>query len=377
MGKRIGIITMHKVWNVGSALQAYATQKSIENLGYSSELIDYEYPNVEHRAAQGNIKEVKDLSILSLLRIVLQKVKKLIAKNKVNLFDEFYKDFFKCSKEKYKTRCSIVENPPLYDVYITGSDQVWNPKYIGYDTNFFLDFVPEGKKKISYASSFSSKEIPSHLFDIYSEKLLKYDNISVRESSARTIVKDMTGMEPAVVCDPTILLNDEEWMKIAENSLVKPKEPYLLVYVLGYAYNPYPEIYKYIERVNDELKLSVIYLNTIPGRLKNKYKEIEIDNWGPVEFLYLVKKAKFMITDSFHGTAFALNLGTPFISCVKSKNSSDSRMLDLLKTVNAEDRAVTYNADDEINYSSLSNVTINAIEEYRVNSLSYLKIALE
>ena len=377
MKKRIGIITMHKVWNVGSALQAYATQKSIENLGHSSELIDYKYPNIEHRAAQGNIKEAKDLNIKGLLRMIAQKIKRTITRPKVNLYQKFYNDFFKCSDKTYDTRCSLSETPPLYDIYMTGSDQVWNPKYIGYDTNYFLDFAPEEKKKISYASSFSSKNIPSHLYNIYSEKLSKYDNISVRESSAQAIVKKMTGKNASVVCDPTLLLNNDDWMQIANTSTVKPQESYILVYVLGYAYNPYPEIYNYIERVIAELRLPVIYLNTIPGRLKGKYKQINIDNWGPVEFLHLVKNAKFIVTDSFHGTAFALNFGTPFISCVKSKDSSDSRMLDLLKAVKAEDRAVTYNANDEINFSSLSDITTNAIEEYRKKSLTYLKMALK
>lgn len=377
MKKRIGIITMHKVWNVGSALQAYATQRSIENLGHSSELIDYKYPNIEHRAAQGNIKEAKDLNIMGLLRIIAQKMKRAITRPKVNLYKKFYNDFFKCSNKTYNTRSSLSENPPLYDIYMTGSDQVWNPKYIGYDTNYFLDFAPKDKKRVSYASSFSSREIPPHLFNVYSQKLAEYDYISVRESSALSIVKDMTGKAASLVCDPTLLLNNDDWMQIADTSIVKPQAPYLLVYVLGYAYNPYPEIYNYIERVNNELKLPIIYLNAIPGRLKNKYKEIKIDNWGPVEFLYLVKNAKFIITDSFHGTAFALNLGTPFISCVKSKNSSDSRMLDLLKTVKAEERAVTYNANDEIIYSSLSDATTTAIEEYRTHSLSYLKETLK
>ena len=334
--KRIGIITMHKVWNVGSALQAYATQKSIETLGYYCELIDYEYPNVEHRAAQGVVIEPKDYGLIGALRIVAQKIKAILKRKKVNLYEKFYKEYFKCSKEEYKTRNSLMEAPPEYDIYLTGSDQVWNPRFIGYDTNFFLDFVPEGKRKVSYASSFSSNKMPEHFCKLYSEKLLKYDSISVRESSAKKNVEEMIGKNVEIVCDPTILLNSEQWERISVASTIKPKVDYLLVYVLGYAYNPYPYIYNYIERVNEKMKLPVIYLNTQKGRLAGKYKEIIVNNWGPIEFLYLVKNAKFIITDSFHGTAFSLNFGTPFISCIKSKDSADSRMLDLLKKVGAE-----------------------------------------
>ena len=368
---------MHKVWNVGSALQAYATQKSIEDLGYSSELIDYEYPNLEHRAAQGIITETKSINLIGALRLVAQKIKAKLSGKKENLFQKFYEDYFKCTTKSYHTRKSLMETPPLYDIYVTGSDQVWNPRYIGFDTNFFLDFAPVGCKKISYASSFSSNNITEHFRKLYSEKLSQYDNISVRESSACNIVKEMTGKDADVVCDPTILLNAEQWETIAENSKVKPTCDYLLVYILGYAYNPYPDIYKYIERLEEKYNLPIIYLNTIRGRLKGKYNEIKINNWGPVEFLYLIKNAKHVITDSFHGTAFSLNFGTPFTSCIKSKEASDSRMLDLLRTVKAEDRAVVYNLNDEINYAPISTETKTHLETFRAVSFGYIKRAIE
>lgn len=377
MSKKVGIITMHKVWNVGSALQAYATQKIIDDLGFSSELIDYKYPNTEHSAFQGNIKEVKHCNIKNLIRVILQKIKAKFTSRKINLYKEFYNNYFKCSPQEYKTRKSIIENPPLYDIYVTGSDQVWNPKYIGFDTNYFLDFAPDNKKKISYASSFSSSTLSDYFSKLYAEKLKRFDAISVRETTGQYLIENMVGKKPEVVCDPTILLNEKEWTKIANASTIKPKEQYILVYILGYAYNPYPEIYNYIERVNKELQLPVIYLNTIKGRLNNKFKEIKITNWGPIEFLYLIKNAKFVITDSFHGTAFSLNFSTPFISCVKSKESSDSRMLDLLRIVNAEDRAVTFNQNDEIIFDPLQDSTKTALNNYRNKSLIYLKNSLE
>ena len=205
--KRVGILTMHKVLNYGSALQAYATQHTIETLGYDCELIDYKYPNLEHLAFQGRISQAKDLSLKDILRLMFHQIKVRFRNDVKNRFDDFYSDFFNCSTNVYNNRLEILTNYPVYDIYITGSDQVWNPDYIGFDTNFMLNFAPKGARKISYASSFTISEIPSCLKKTYAESLEDYHMISVRESSGQKIVKELTDKESVVVCDPTLLLD--------------------------------------------------------------------------------------------------------------------------------------------------------------------------
>lgn len=371
--KSVGIITMHKVWNFGSALQAYATQYAIDSLGYSAELIDYKYPNLEHSAFQNRIVQTCNLNIQQSLRLLLSKIKSKICTKDNNLFEKFYFDNFRCSKSQYFSRLDLHINPPHYDIYLSGSDQVWNPNYIGFDTTFMLDFVPEQSKKVSFASSFSVSEIPSCFKKLYKPCLDSYSYISVRESSGKRIIKELTGKEAQVVCDPTLLLDASQWLSLVDRSYVKVSEPYLLVYIMGYAYNPYPDIYNYIERVNNELQLPIIYVNAHPGKLGDKFKEIKVGPLGPNEFLYLVSHASFVITDSFHGTAFSLNFERRFISCVKSLTNSDSRMLDLLHIVGEDQRAVVFNQHDQISFEPLSSLTVERLKDYRVSSIQYLK----
>lgn len=367
---------MHKVWNFGSALQAYATQRVIEDLGYDCELIDYVYPNVEHLAYQNIIRQVEQLTTAGILRLIAQRVKAKITRKKENLFEKFYSSYFKCSETCYSTRCQLESAQPKYDIYVTGSDQVWNPKYIGYDTNFFLEFAPSNSKKISYASSFSSSEISPIWEKHYSEKLKQYSMISVREQAAKSIVERMTGKSVEVVCDPTLLLTSDDWTKLARTSIFKTEEKFILVYLMGYAYNPYPEIFNYVERVADKLKLPLIWLNAKQRGVKRKHKEIHVPSWGPCEVLYLISKAEYVITDSFHGTAFSINFDRPFISCVKSLDNSDSRILDLLREIGAEEHAVVYNKCDNIPFTPITHDSHKALNEYRNRSISFLKNAL-
>lgn len=369
---RVGIITMHKVQNFGSALQAYALQYVINRMGYESELIDYTYPNMEHCAYQNTIVDFRAVGISKMLRIIGSKIIRRLKKQPVNLFCKFYESYFHCSEHAYNTILELKQNPPSYDIYMTGSDQVWNPTYIGFDTNYLLDFAPPSSKKVSYAASFATSDIPNPFNCIYSSKLKEYNHISVREDAGRNLIKRMTERDAEVVCDPTLLLNKEEWGNIAKRSIFQTSKQYLLVYIVGYAYNPYPQIYNYIKRVNDKLNLPIIFINTKIGPLKGKYKVINVPNIGPNEFLYLIQNASFIITDSFHGTAFALNFNRRFISCVKSKNGGDSRIIDLLKNVGAEKRAMAYDKHDEIPYDNLTNDNTLLLELYRNKSIRYL-----
>lgn len=377
--KKIGVITMHKVWNFGSALQTYATQYIIESMGYECEIIDYTYPNIEHAAYQNTILPPKDLSLKEILHLFISKIKlNIINRKKIDLFESFYAENYHCSPKRYNSRVELLKEVPQYDVYMTGSDQVWNPNYIGFDTNFMLAFAPKQVKKISYASSFAISDIPVYFKNIYKNELSDYQFISVRESSGKALIKELTGKDAEIVCDPTLLLNAEQWRKLAKKSIFKIDEPYLLVYLVGYAYNPYPEIYNYIECVNNKLNLPIIYLNAKSGYLKKKYREINVPDKGPNEFLYLISHASFIITDSFHGTAFSLNFGIRFISCIdERKENSDSRILNLLRIVGLENRAVVYNSHEPISYEELPQEYNQLLDEYRKKSIEFLKNSIE
>lgn len=362
---RVGIITMHRVRNCGSALQAYATQCAVENCGFEAEIIDYIYPNRAHR--RGN----------ALLRLFYD-AKSFLCDfffGRGKLFGRFYKESLHLSRKRYDDAGALRRACPKYDIYLTGSDQVWNPRYTHGDTIFFCDFAPKTTRRISYAASFAATSLPEAVALSYADKLQKYAAISVREQEGISLVKKLCGKTAELVCDPTLLLDKEAWNPFAERSRVVPKRPYLLVYILKYAYNPYPKIYELVDKVQAQTGLHAIFLNGRPEAYFRKNSTC-VNNVGPNEFVRLFRDADFVLTTSFHGTAFSLNFEKPFYSVVESLGSQDSRMLSLLREVGAEDRAIPISAEEicvrEVDYARIS----PRLVELRDRSRAFLSRAL-
>ena len=349
---------MHKVLNYGSALQAYALQHYISSLGYDAELIDYIFPN-------GNRKV-----ILTFKQRLIYTIKSLLSGKlrKKRRFQKFYKKYYVCTDKRFNSPEELSNAKFDYDILMTGSDQVWNPKHIKDDYSFFLPFASERTKKVSYASSFSTAEIPDELKPIYKGFLGSYYTISVREKSGVRIVKELVGKDAEMVCDPTLLLFKEEWSELIKDKPNPIGQPYILAYILRYAYDPYPEINRIIDAVQKELGLHLVFLDGSLSDMKRKNATV-IRNAGPLEFLNLVKNASFIITTSFHGTAFALNFGIPFYSVIKDKSGFDTRMIDLLAEVECEDRAVVYNSNVE---PVCMNIIKSTCTKYRIESQKYL-----
>lgn len=245
MGKKIGIITMHKVLNCGSAIQAYALQYFIEKIGYEAEIIDYKFPNKYHKS----IRPTDNRNIF--IRFIDNLYTYLNNKYLQYQFSPFYKAFYKLSETSYSSIDSIKYNPPLYDIYVSGSDQVWNPKYVGEDTTFLLDFV-HGKKKVSYSSSIATKNIDSNIECLYSKCLKDYSSISVREELSRNYIEKLSGKRVEFVLDPSLLLTPEDWAPIFNLPHANIKSNYILVYILGYSF----DIYSYSNKLINYLEES-------------------------------------------------------------------------------------------------------------------------
>lgn len=331
---KVGIITMHKVLNYGSALQAYALQRKLFEMGIENEIIDYQYPKPIKKKT--TIKSLISQAIIFARNAIIG----FPTEKKRKKFEEFYKKNFVLSPLSYDED-SIKQNPPQYDLYLTGSDQVWNPRFAGNDTNFMLSFAPEGKKRVSFASSFATNRIDEEKRGLYAKYLSMYDAISVRETSGVDIVRELTGKSAEVCCDPTVLLDKSEWDKLAEQSVLKVNEKYILVYILYYMFDPYPQVDNLIASVQKALGLKVIYL---VGRKEDAFKSNSklIKSAGPAEFAYLFQNAEFVITTSFHGAVFSLVNDKPLFGVVNKDNESDSRIQSLLKNAGAEKSIVDY-----------------------------------
>ena len=360
----IGIITMHKVLNCGSALQAYALQRKLQQMGYESEIIDYRY---EDKGLSGRSPKARVSAFLSNALFGFPNVR---MKRK---FQDFYKRNLVLSGQSYD-RESIMRNPPGYDLYIAGSDQIWNPRFIGDDVNFMLAFTSGGDRRISYASSIAADSVEGRMKDVYSGYLSRFQSISVREQSGVDIIKELTGKDATVCCDPTLLLSREDWDALAARSRYKAGEEYILVYALSYMFDPFPEIYAIVDKVQQTLGLKVVFLQGRAGDVLRRGSKL-IKSAGPADFAWLFKHASFVVTTSFHGAAFSLIYDKPLIGVVDSRLGSDSRIRSLLEEVSAADSIYDYRDTVNLDASSLLQLKGDgkALEKMVERSTNYLK----
>lgn len=356
---------MHKVQNFGSALQAFALQYIISKFGLKVDLIDYLFPNEAHGASKP---------------VLAQRIKTAIGRRfnltpgcvVLNKFDLFYRKYFSLS-ETYSSSKDLQLRPPKYDIYVTGSDQVWNPKFIIDDTSFHLDFV-SNCKKVAYAPSFGVSALENEYSKKIAGLLSQYENLSCREKSGTRLIKEMTGNEVPVVLDPTLLLTSDQWNDIMD---VKKddNEKFVFLYIQKYSFDPSNKMERLLRRIKDKLNIKVYSTCVLPSSCDNLYTYV--DDAGPVDFLFYVRNASFILTASFHGTAFAVNYGKPFYSIILSKNASDDRQLAFLKLVGLEDRALLLNEDIECLDFVFDNVDINSqLSNLREQSIEYIKRAI-
>ena len=366
--KRIGIITMHRVYNAGSALQAFALYQTIKSLGFDCEVIDYQYPNRYHQTAQ------ERPSFLSYWWLRL-KYFILYRSHKQHLrFEEFQKQAWE-SSTYYASREELFTNPPQYDLCITGSDQVWNPRHMKGDSVFFCAFSPN-TPHIAYGSSFSQGYIPQKLIEHYRKHLSTYKALSVREKSGIDIITNLTGQQAQLVCDPTLLLRQSDYRPLIATAHQYAKQPYLLAYILDYAFNPYPTIQQVIDKIAHEKGLQIIYL--MANSIDNYHIGKSITSAGPNEFLRLFAEASFVVTSSFHGVAFSLLFEKDFYTIIPSEERKDSRIQTLLSTVGATERAIPQGSKIEsFHTANMDYSCINGkLNEYREKSLNYLRNAI-
>lgn len=337
---RIGIITIHNSPNYGACLQSFALYKYIVNQGAYCELIDLKRPihagymdspdfkpYYIHEASQW--EKVKDVA-----RRILkpQSVSKESTNpERIAKFDAFNKEI-KLSVPYYSID-SLYANPPSYDVYISGSDQLWNPEQPFPIEPYFLTFVKDSKaKKISFASSIGVSSLETKQIADFARWLSSYDAISVREPSAAKILQPQLEQKIEIVSDPTFLIDAEEWKSLAKDP---GERGYILCFMLGYQSALLKEAL-YVSETYGK-KLIVIGQRGVP---KDK-KYILIEDAGPKEFIGFIENADCVFTDSFHGTVFSVLLGVKnFFSYVPNGNRRFSRLETLLSPFGLLDRII-------------------------------------
>jgi hypothetical protein len=369
--KTIGIITYHHYYNYGTMLQALALQEKVEQLGYQAELIDFKQDNSLSRYEMLKLR-IKRMPVYikerKKYRVLADSREKIKEKNE--LFEQFYKTYLHVGKKKYTTTQQLMENPPVYDGYVVGSDQTWNPFVANSPEAFFLPFVENKLKKGSYGPSLAVKSLPDEKEKEYRKKLSSFSFLSCREQDGAQLLSCITQKEVKCVLDPTLLLSAEEWEKYCEYEI--PKEPYILVYFLGEK----SEHRRAVEKIQKLTNWKIISLPAAYLEMENNdYKKV----WGgPKEFLSLIRRAALICTDSFHGTMFSINFQRNFFSFCKSNDSEESsensRLYSALNIFGLSNRII-HNMDNltaediSIDYKNV----IPILEEQRRYSIEYLE----
>lgn len=345
--KTVGIVTTFRQENFGSVLQAYALQYVICEAGNDVKVIDYIYPN-EYHYSRGLKK--RQLSLKTKLKIFVKDIFRflgLMPPKKMWLLNDFIKKEIHCT-EVYNNYSQLHKKVPKFDVYISGSDQIWNPKTMVGDMSYMLDFAPEGALLMSYSSSFSCDSIPIEYKEEYKKNLLRFKVIAVREANGLKLVEEITGRNDAkLVLDPTLLLNKHQWDILADQAQkIKIPEKYILCYKLAYTYNPDKKMNELLDKVQKQHGLPIVTLSYLPGWCGGEMICLSEDKYrvGIYEFLDLFRKASIVVTSSFHGTAFALNFGRPFLALSESIGQSDDRISSLLNMVGLSSHLVTADA---------------------------------
>lgn len=347
--KKVALITINSI-NFGNRLQNYALQHVIESLGFSVETVK----------RNNYIWDDKDLSekLKNLIRTIIGTRKGLYI-----LFDKKHIKYSRYYAGPNKIDENIVN---AYDYFVTGSDQVWNPYYGHIVGNCDLLAFAPCEKRVSYAASFGVDAIPDEKKIVYSEEIAKFRAVSVREKKAVEIAKELGYEKAELVLDPTLLLDEKTWNALARKPRNIPKKKYVLVYILGkYGEQTLKETAE-IRKLNNLEIIDVLKKNS-------KGKEPAV---GPAEFLWLVKNAELVMTDSFHATVFSILFQKPVRAYQRDGINMSSRIKSLAEVLGLSQNIGNdgvFRMEGTEDYEDVSNKLDNAITD----SMNYLREALE
>ena len=381
---RIGIITLWQSQdNYGQQLQAWALQEYLRKEGHSPFLIRYDFVG-NRRKTPCCRKLVKAFLLYPIFRKIKRKFQSkrqavhVEENNKLRKFDEFRQEHLVFSSCKYQSLKELRLNPPVADIYITGSDQVW-AQLLDFEDNkaFFLDFGKENVRRISYAASFSMTSYPEKLLPLLKSQLLHFTHVSVREETGVSICESV-GINAIKVLDPTLLLDKQIYMNLMAG--LQHKKPYIFIYSINIA-SPkeiaWDDLRHYAQTRQDE-----IVVTTASGYITGQeiLDDVSYDYATIPQWLTNMANASLVVTPSFHGIVFSILMETPFIYVpLQGKFSKgNSRITDLLYNLGLDNRILT----PQDTYSAIANQPIdwekvrNKLNTYRAISMQFLKEAL-
>lgn len=368
---KTALLSVHSDPNYGSMLQAYALSKALEKLDCENEYICYK-PFRKQNTIVAFTKRIvkKTMALLRIRKTIKTEYSywstKEFRKQK-ELFNQFHKLNIPTSDKKYFCD-TIAQANDVYKRFVIGSDQTWSPLLSANPNSIsFLPFVSDTSKKCAYAPSIGTTHISEEYLKTLKDKLSTFSCLSCREYANARLLTSYIGRPVEYVLDPTLLLNKEEWMKISE-PIKMPKE-YVLCYMLGTK----KCIYEYAAKLASKHNIPLYIIVTRPENLtyKNALRDVSVG-----QFLTLINQASYMVTDSYHGTLFSINLGTNFYAFTKRNQvegmNDNDRIGDFLNVIGIPCRLKNDNdisLEEDIDFENIH----KKLSDYRHLSYSYLE----
>lgn len=364
---KVGILTYHTGFNYGASLQAFALQRTITKMGIPCEIIHFE---TERFVASREMFSRKPRRVKEFIKIATRLPYYSALKKRQKLFEDYTARVLQTSP-LYRTEAEVIAHAGDYDCIVCGSDQIWNldkeQDAPAANPLFFLNF-PKNQRRVSYAASFGKwvKKAPDHE-DEFMPWLKEFDAVSVRETSGVEYLRSR-GIDCTLTLDPTVLLDKEDYEEICAPRQIEGK------YVLMFSWSCGKEVMAAAKHVAQELQLPLYHLVAPPRAMGTGIRR-KLDV-GPREFLSMIKHAEFVITDSFHGTAFSTTFEKSFVSIV-TDGKADPRMESLMAQLGLADHLTDCAG---MNIPALQETDFTAVREkktaLRRSSLEFLRNAL-
>lgn len=316
----VGIMTFHWAPNYGAVLQAWALQEFLNQNHYQAEFINY--------VPRGKGVSLLRCFVTKSFKNVKTRLVEYIREKKIKSFRNNHMRISQC---KYRHKDQLKKKPPIYDYYVSGSDQIWNPFFTmngqnGITLSYYLDFVPPGRKKFAFATSFGSKRIPEEMRGAIKRELESYSVISVREENAIDILRDM-GIGAECIADPTLLFSADEYKTLLPKKGGKRRE-----------------VFQFMLHGQDAEGNAVAAQVAADKQLGVCHKKIlSIEEW-----LEHIQRSEFVVTNSYHCVVFSLLFHTPFLALDVQGLDMSSRITTLLARLDLEERFLTAMPTEEV-----------------------------
>lgn len=355
---KIALLTFHDTTNFGALLQTYGLYKKLNDMGKDCNILDYKCTNIIKREVPSRFKLTLDPKVIAIEALVTSKSRRRYAS-----MQQFMKKHMSKISQSYN-RSTVFNIKEEFDTYVVGSDMCWGLDITDGDFSYFLDFVPDNKRKFSYATSIGKREWTAEEMRKISGLLSRFNTVSVREEATVERLKPVLAKDCHVVCDPTMLLTAEEWMPYVSQRY--KQGGFVLVYFNTDDGKTLSDAKEYANEQGKKL----IVISSTPSFITKTH------NVYPAkveDFLSLIYYADTVFTASYHGLLFSLYFHKNIVYYNRQPTYRMQTVAKRMGIENREGRSVDLKKLSKLDYDIID----NKLSEYRAESINYINNALE